>query len=161
MTLNASLKSITNQVLITWGGGQSQFFTCKANGSDIFLTAAITFQAETNKEDVDLAAAGERVDGIVVGEGFPNKVDLDKDSDDCYDDNSYLRCYRPIAQDHLYATTATNTSITKDDWVKYSGGFLTGATNKNDAIGKLDNGGTAVTGASATEYIVTIRWGSD
>lgn len=163
MTLSSPLKTVSEGagVLIRYGGGVSQFFTCKCNGSDIFLTAAITFQSETNTEDVDLAASGERVDGIVIGEAFPQKIDLEKDSDDTFDNNTFIRCYKPIAQDMLYATATTNETITKDDWVKYSGGFLTAATNKNDAIGRLDNGGVAVTGISAQEQIVPIIWGSD
>ena len=163
MTLSSSLdtESDSNGVLIQYGGGQMQFFTAQCNGSDIFLTAAITFQGETNKYDIDLAAAGERVDGIVVGEAWSTAYDLSKDSDSPYDDNQWVRCYRPIAQDLFYATVATATSITKDDWVKYSGGFLTGATNKNDAVGKLDNGGVAITGVSGTEQIASIRWGTD
>lgn len=163
MTLASSLESVSdsNGVLIKYGGGVSQFFTAKCNGSDIFLTAAVTFQSETATEDIDLAAAGERIDGIVIGEAWPTSYDLSKDSDDPYDDDTWVRCYKPIPRDLLYATVTTNTSITKDDWVKYSGGFLTGATNKNDAIGRLANGGVAVTGVSGTEQIVSIEWGTD
>jgi len=163
MTLSVSIANTSNfnSVLIRYGGGVSQFFPAKCNGDDIFLTAAITFQSETNKEDIDLAASGERVDGIVVSEIWPITVDLDKDSDDCFDNDTWVRCYRPIARDLLWATTATNTSITKDDWVKYVDGFLQGATNKNDAIGRLANGGAAITAASATEFITTIEWGTD
>jgi len=125
MTLSVSIANTSNfnSVLIRYGGGVSQFFPAKCNGDDIFLTAAITFQSETNKEDIDLAASGERVDGIVVSEIWPITVDLDKDSDDCFDNDTWVRCYRPIARDLLWATTATNTSITKDDWVKYVDDF--------------------------------------
>ena len=163
MTLSSPLKTVcqAGQIIVRGGGGMSQHFVAKCNGSDIFITAAITFQSETNKEDIDLAASGERVDGIVYGQAFPAVVDLDKDSDDCYDDNTWVRCYKPIARDEIYATVATATSISKDDWVKYADGFLTGATNKNDAIGKLANGGVAVTAVSGQEQVVTIEWGSD
>lgn len=162
MTLSVVLKTAveTNDILIRYGGGVSQFFTILTNGSDIFLTAAVTFQSETNTDDVDLVASGERVDGIVVSEAFPFKIDFDKSSDDPFDDNSWIRCYRPIRGDLLYATAATATTIAKDDWVKYSGGFLTGATNKDDAIGRLANGGVAVTGASGVEQICSIEWGA-
>ena len=163
MTLSVALKTVAEggSVLISYGGGQSQFFTACCNGSDIFLTAAITFQNETNTYDIDLAASGERVDGIVVAEAFPYKVDLTKSSDSCFTDNTWVICYKPIAQDILYATTTTNTSISKDAWVKYVDGFLTSASNKNDAIGKLNYAGAAVTAASATEFIVDIIWGTD
>ena len=163
MTLSSRLEAVSdsNGVLIKYGGGVSQFFTAKTNGNDIFLTAAITFQSETNKEDIDLAAAGERVDGIVIGKAWSTSYDLSKDSDSCYDDDTWVRCYKPIARDLLYATVTTNTSVTKDDWVKYSGGFLTGATSKDDAIGRLANGGVAITGVSATEHIASIEWGTD
>lgn len=163
MTLSSPLKTVSQSgwVLIRYGGGVSQFFPAKCNGTDIFLTAAITFQSETNKEDIDLAASGERVDGIVVGYAFPTYVDMDKDSDDCFSNDDWVQCYKPIARDELYATVATATSITKDDWVKYADGFLTGATSKDDAIGKLANGGTAITGASNVEQVASIEWGTD
>lgn len=163
MTLGTSLANSVEGagILISYGGGQSQFFVAKCNDTGIFLTAAVTFQGETNKEDIDLAASGERIDGIVVSEAFPYKVDLTKSSDSAFDNDTWVRCYKPIKADILYATTTTNTSISKDDWVKYTDGYLLGATNKNDAIGKLNNGGTAVTGVSATEYIVSIDWGTD
>ena len=163
MTLSSSLETVSdsNGVLIKYGGGVSQFFTACCNGTDIFLTAAVTFQSETNKYHIDLAASGERVDGIVIGKAWPTSYDFDNDSDDPYDNNQWVRCYKPISRDLLYATVATATSITKDDWVKYSGGFLTGATSKDDAIGRLANGGVAITGVSATEQIASIEWGTD
>ena len=161
MTLSSPLKTVSQSggVLIRYGGGVSQFSPAKCNGSDIFLTAAITFQSETNKEDIDLAASTERVDGIVIGNAFPAYVDMDKDSDDCFDDNTWVRCYRPISGDELYATVATATSIRKDGWVKYADGFLTSATDRDDGIGKLANGGAAITGVSNTEQIASIEWG--
>lgn len=163
MTLSSSLEAVSdsNGVLIKYSTSKSSYFTALTNGDDIFLTAAVTFQGETNTEDIDLAAAGERVDGIVIGEAYPTSYDLSYDSDTPYDDNTYVRCYKPEPRDMLYATVATNTSIGKDDWVKYTDGFLGGATNKNDAIGRLANGGVAITGASATEQIASIEWGTD
>ena len=125
MTLATRLSAKTNSggVLIRYAGGEDQFGTAKCNGSDIFLTAGITFQSETNEEDVDLVAAGEHVAGIVIGTAFPNLTDLSKDSDSCYDDNTWIRYYRPISGDLLYATVTTNTSVTQDAYIKYSGGF--------------------------------------
>lgn len=163
MTLSSPLKTVckSGSIIVRGSGAPSQYFPALTNGTDIFITAAITFQSETNKEDVDLAASGERVDGIVYGAAFPAVVDLDKDSDDCYANNKWIRCYKPMPRDEIYATVATATSITKDDWVKYADGFLTGATNKNDAIGKLANGGTAITAVSGQEQVCTIEWGTD
>ena len=163
MTLASSLETVSdsNGVLIKYSTSKSSYLTAQCNGADIFLTAAVTFQSETNTQDVDLAASGERVDGIVIGEAYPTKYDLSKDSDDPFADNTWIRCYKPEPRDMLYATVATATSITKDDWVKYADGFLTGATNKNDAIGRLANGGVAITAASGTEQIASIEWGTD
>jgi hypothetical protein len=162
MTLAASLANTAKGgIIVSGGGGQSQYGTAQCNGADIFLTAAITFQNETNKYDVDLAAAGERVDGIVISDAWPITNDLSKDSDDPFSNNSWIRYYKPIKGDILWATVATNTSISKDDWVKYADGYLTSASNKNDAIGKLENGGAAVTGSSGVEQLVTIQWGTD
>jgi len=166
MTLSSPLKTVIigaggGSILIKYGGGISQFFTAKLNDSGAFLTAAITFQGETNSEDIDLAAAGERVDGIIIGEAFPQKINLEKDSDDTFDDDTFVRCYKPISRDLLYATTTTAEDFTKDCWVKYADGFLTVATNKNDAIARLDYGGNGLSASSATEYIVPIAWGTD
>jgi hypothetical protein len=162
MTLAASLANTAKGgIIVSGGGGQSQYGTAKLNDSGAFLTAAITFQGETNVYDVDLAASGERVDGIIVSDAFPITNDLSKDSDDPFDDNDWIRYYKPIKGDILWATVATATSISKDGWVKYADGFLTSATDKDDAIGKLENKGVAVTGSSGVEQLVTIQWGTD
>jgi hypothetical protein len=161
MTLNTSLANKAKGGIIVKGeGGAMQFGTAKCNGSDIFLTAAITFQNETNEEDVDLAASGERVDGIVVSDAFPITNDLSHDSDDPFDDDEWIRYYKPQRGDVLYGTVKTNTSISKDNWVKFEDGYLVEATDKDDAIGKLTNGGSAVSAASGTEKIVPYEWGA-
>ena len=156
MTLATRLKDKTDSggVLIKYAGGEDQFGTAKTNGNDIFLTAGITFQNETNEEDVDLVAAGEHVAGVVVGAAWTAITDLSKDSDSPYADNVYIKYYRPIQGDLLYATVATNTSITQDAYVKYSGGFITTSTRANaNAVAR-----EAVTAVSATEAIIAIEW---
>ena len=156
MTLSSPFKDVTDSNGVILKGGDGRTVTVKANGSDLFLGAGVSYQNETNEEDVDLAAAGEAVDGVIVGEAFPYKVDLDKDSDDCYDDNSYLQMYVPEPGDILYGTVATATSLSKDAYVKFSGGFLTSSTRSN-AIGR--NRGGAITGASGTEQVIPYEWG--
>ena len=156
MTLASPLKNVTDSNGLIYKGGSGRTATVKANGDDIFLGAGVTYQGETNEEDVALVADGEAVDGIIIGEAFPFKVDLDKDSDDCFDDNSYLQMYVPDDGDILYGTVATNTSITMDAYVKFSGGFLTTSTKAN-AIGRARK---AVTGASGTEAVIPYEWGA-
>ena len=55
MTLATALKDKTQSggVLIKANGGAMQYGTAYCNGSDIFLTAGITFQNESNEEDVE------------------------------------------------------------------------------------------------------------
>jgi len=156
MTLSVRLRNKTDSggVLIKANGGNDQYKTVQANGGDLFLTAAVTRQNESDP-DVDLAGSGERVDGIIVSEAWPNKVDLTKDSDSTFDDDDWLRMYEPIAGDELYATVVANQSLTVNQYVKYVDGFLTTSTRAN-AIGQALE---AVTGASTVEVIIAIKWG--
>ena len=147
-------KSDSGSCLIKYNGGAMQYGTAYTNGTDIFLTAGITFQNESNEEDCDLVAAGERVDGIVIGEAFPAKVDMSKDSDSTFANNKAIRYYKPISGDMLYATVLTATTITQDEYVKYSGGFITTSSRANaNAVAR-----EAVTAVSATEAIIAIEW---
>lgn len=156
MTLATRLaaKTDSGSVLIRYAGGEDQFGTAKCNGADIFLTAGITFQNEANAEDVDLVAAGEHVAGVVVGTAFPNLVNLSKDSDSPYADNTYIRYYRPIDGDLLYATLTTAETLGQDEYAQYSGGFIT--TSTRAAANCITR--EAVTGASGVEAIIPVEW---
>ena len=149
-------KTQSGNVLIRWAGGEDQFGTAKINGSDIFLTAGITFQNEAAEEDVDLVAAGEHVAGVVVGTAYPNLVDMSKDSDSPYTDDgeTFIRFYRPISGDLLYATLTTAETLGMDEYAKYSGGFITTSTRADSNVITRE----AVTGASATEAIIPVEW---
>jgi hypothetical protein len=149
-----SAKTESGGVLIRYAGGEDQFGTAKTNGADIFLTAGITFQNEAADEDVDLVAAGEHVAGVVVGTAWPNLTDLSKDSDSPYADNVFIRYYRPIAGDLLYATLTTAETLGIDSYAKYSGGFITTSTRADSNVITRE----AVTGASATEAIIPVEW---
>jgi len=156
MTLSTSLanKTQSNGVIVKGGNGRTE--TVQANGADIFLTAIVTGDGESNP-DVDLAGAGEPVGGVIICSQFPYEVDLSKDSDSCYSDNTYLGMYVPQSGDELYLTVATNSSIAKDNWFKASGGFIV-TSAKADALGTCLE---AITAASTVEQIALCRWGVD
>ena len=156
MTLATRLaaKTQSGSVLIRYAGGEDQYGTAKCNGADIFLTAGITFENEAAEEDVDLVAAGEHVAGIVIGTAWGNLTNLTKDSDSPYADDTYIRYYRPISGDLLYATLTTAESLAIDKYAKYSGGFIT-TSARVDANCITREG---VTGASGVEAIIPVEW---
>lgn len=156
MTLATRLaaKTDSGSVLIRYAGGEDQFGTAKTSTATIFLTAGITFQGEAADEDVDLAAAGEHVAGVVVGTAWPNLVNLAKDSDSPYADNIFIRYYRPIDGDLLYATLTTAETLAIDQYAQYSGGFITTSTRAAANVITRE----AVTGASGVEAIIPVEW---
>jgi len=157
MTLTTSLENKTdsNGVLVH-GSGQTQ--TVQANGDDIFLTAIVTSYGETYPS-VDLAGSGEPVGGVIVEQLYPYNGSLSHDSDDPFDDDSWLGMYIPESGDELYLTVATNTSISQNDWFKAAGGFIT-SSDKADALGTVIEPG-GITASSGAEQLALCRWGVD
>ena len=156
MTLSSRLASVTQSHGVIYKGGNGRTVTVRANGADIFLTAIVTAYGETDP-DVDLAGAGEPVSGVIIAEAFPYSVNLAKDSDSCFSDNTYLHMYVPQDGDQLYLTVATNSTIAKNNWFKASGGFIV-TSAKADALGRCLQ---AITAVSATEQIALCEWGVD
>ena len=156
MTLASPLKTVTQSNSIIYKGGNGRTVLVQANGSDLFLGALVTGYAET-APNVDLCGEDEPISGVIVGEYFPYKVDLDKDSDDTFDDESYLAMYVPKDKDQLYLCALTAETITIDDWVEVSAGFFKTSTK---ALG-FGRAKQAVTGASATEAYGLVEWGTE
>ena len=122
MTLAASLKSKTHSVWNRRIVGNE--VDVKANGSDLFLTAGVTIFGETAKSpDVDLCAEDEQLSGIIVGQA-DDATDLDKDSDDTFDDDVNLKMGVPIPAEEVYLTTITNSTVTFGKIVHCVGGFF-------------------------------------
>jgi hypothetical protein len=169
VTLSASLKSSVsgNSVIRKRQGSGGRFERVRANGSDIFLGAMVTRKGETADDpDVDLAATGERVAGVIVGPAPPNVLDLDKDSDDCYADDTYLLMYVPVPGDQLYLTAATNTACTYGELQVNSGGFIGGdfsyansAVATDSLIDVVGYSLETISAATGVEKIVLIEWG--
>lgn len=155
MTLSSGLENVSQSgsVIYKKNADGGRVVKVRANGGDIFNTAIVTAYGETDP-DVDLCATGEPVSGVIIGKYTPYEVDLTKDSDSCYDDNTELQMYIPNRGDVLYGTSKTNTTLTKHGWVDVDGGFLTTGT-RTAHIGKALE---AVTAASATEYIFLYEW---
>ena len=163
MTLSSPLKDVieSGSILILYGGGNSQFGTAQCHGTDIFLSAAITYQGETKVYDVDLAASGERIDGIVVSQAFPFTVDLDKDSDDVFADNTNLKMGIPTVSEEVYLTAKTAATITYGKTVQCDGGFFEDTDwSANESAANVPYAGSmllqsqeAVTGVSGIEAI--------
>lgn len=157
MGLAVRLEVVTQSNAIIYKGGDGRTVTVRANGTDIFLTAIVTAYGET-LPDVDLAGSGEPVSGVIIGEAFPYKVDLSRDSDNPWtDDNDYLQMYVPEGGDQLYLTVKVNSTIAQNNWFKCDGGFIVSSA-KADALGRILETATAV---SATTLIRLCEWGVD
>ena len=122
MTLSASLKSRTNSVWNRRIVGNE--VDVKANGSDLFLTAGVTIVGETAKSpDVDLCAEDEQLSGIITGQA-DDASNLDKDSDDTFDDDANLKMGVPIPSEELYLTAGNGMTATFGKIVQCDGGFF-------------------------------------
>ena len=121
MTLAASLKSITNSVWNRRIVGNEE--DVKANGDDLFLTAGVTIYGESNAYDVDLCAEDEQLSGIIVGQA-DDATDLDKDSDDCFSDDTNLKMGIPIPGEEVYLTAKTAVTVTYGKILQCDGGFF-------------------------------------
>ena len=96
----------------------------RANGTDIFIGALVTHTGETADDpDVDLCAKGEHPDGVIIGPA-DSAIDLDKDSDDCFDDNTWLLMYIPLPGEEIYLCAKANSAITVYTRVQADGGFI-------------------------------------
>lgn len=156
MTLASPLKTVSQSNGVLFKPDRGREVLVRANGSDLFLTAIVTTFGET-LPDADLAASGEPVGGVIVAEMLPHSVNLDKDSDDTYDDNTYLGMYVPKSGDQLYLTAKTNSTIAQGNWFKADGGFIV-ASAKADALGRVMQ---TITAVSATEIVALCEWGVD
>lgn len=166
MTLASSLKSNLsgNSIIRKRSGAGGGFDLVRANGADLFLGAIVTYFGETSGDpDVDLAAAGEPHDGVIVGPAY-GALDLDKDSDDCFADNTWLIMYKPAPGDELYLTAATNTACTYGEHVTKDGGFVAGDFSYTDGTQASDlmedvigRARETITAATGTEKIVLVR----
>jgi len=157
MTLAASLSSKTHSVWNRRIIGNEE--DVKANGNDIFLTAGVTFFGESNA-DVDLCGEDEQLSGIIVGQA-DDATNLDKDSDDPFDDNTNLKMGVPSVGEEVYLTAKTAASVTKGKVVQVDGGFFEdtdfaaneSAANVPYAGSMLLQARDAITGISGLEQI--------
>ena len=154
-----------NSIIYKRGTGALKFELVQANGSDIFITAAVTFAGETaGDSDVDLCAKGERIDGIIYGPA-DSALNLAKDSDSAYADDTWLKMYKPQANDEIYLTAKANSDITHGARVQADGGFFidfayTNATENTDTLESVaGTAKTAITGVTGTTAIFLCKWG--
>lgn len=170
MVLASPLKTVLgrNGSIIRKHVGQGgNYETVRSNGADLFITAAVTHTGETTSDpDVDLCAKGERIDGIIFGEADA-AIDLDKDSDDTFADNTWLIMYIPIEGEEIYLTAKTNSAITTFTRVQADGGFFiafayTNATENTDTLESV--AGTCqdtVAAVASTETVFLCKWGGN
>ena len=155
--------SLDTNSIVRKGNGRTE--RVRANGSDIFLTAGVTRTGETAADpDVDLAAVGEYVDGIIVGTA-DTATDLSKDSDSPYADNVWLLMYRPMATDEVYMTVKGATAVTVYTRQGCDGGFIapytyaSGTSIDTDTLaGYCCIAQEAAAGATITEYVILTIW---
>ena len=144
--------------------GAGKYKKVRANGSDLFLTAGVTKTGETaGNPDVDLAAVGEVVFGIITGTA-DSGVDLSKDADSPYADNTWLMMYIPDVNDEVYMTILSATVVTEYTRIGISAGFIAPFTYADGtSITDTTNGYVGIAleagaGATATEYIILVQW---
>jgi hypothetical protein len=124
-----------------------------SGGNTIFITALVTRKGETaGTPEVDLAAKGEPIAGVIVGEAWA-AVDLSKDSDSPYTDGTFLLMERLYRGDQVWLTAKTNSAITSGATVQCDGGFIinfayTDAAAATDLLGGVI--GNAMIGCTAT-----------
>lgn len=165
MTLASPLKTVIgrNGTIIRVGGG-GKHHKVRANGDDLFITAMVTRTGETADDpDVDLCGKGETINGIIFGE-WNKTVDLDKDSDDCFADNTWLDMYEPLPGEEVYITIKTNTAITVFTLVQCEAGFgiawaYTDGTEATDTLRSIaGQSQNTISAVASTETICLIRW---
>ncbi len=136
-----------------------------SGGNTIFITALVTRKGETaDTPEVDLAAQGEPIAGVIVGQAWA-ATDLAKDSDDPYTDGTYLLMERLYPGDQVWLTSATNVTIAFGASVQCSGGYVIAfgyvdAAAATDTLsGVLGNAQTAVSATAGTEKLILIEIG--
>jgi hypothetical protein len=154
-----------NSVIRKRAGSGGRFQPVRANGTDIFLTALVTFHGETASMDVDMCAKGEAVFGVIVGPSY-TALDLAKDYDSPYSDNTYLQMYIPVHGDQIYLTSKVNSSITYGHYVQCDGGFIidfafANSAEATDTIQSVVGAALeAITGATSVVQICLVQWGA-
>ena len=156
MTLKASLISKLGYEgsIVQASGIGGRYVRVRANGADLFIGAAVTIYGETASDpDVDLCATGEVPSGYITGPA-DDALDLDKDADDAYADNTYLMMYVPAQGDRLLlcANTDTSLAVTRGGPVYALAGFVQDATiGTNHVIGQFQDAEAA--GTTQTVYV--------
>lgn len=167
MALASPLKTVIGRdgSIIRYGGN-GKISKVRANGSDLFISAIVTRVGETeNDPDVDLCAKGEAPSGIIIGVA-DGATDLDKDSDDCYADNTWLLMYEWERNDEIYLTVKTNTALTVYVEVQVDAGFIIpwayvdAAEATDTRIGVMGAVQNAVSAVVGTETCVLVKMGA-
>ena len=137
----------------------------RANGADLFIGALVTFTGETADDpDVDLCAKGEHVDGVIIGPA-DSAIDLDKDADDPFADNTYLLMYIPLPGEEIYLTAKANTAITVYVRVQADGGFIIpfayvdGAEVTDTLESVVGTSQNTISAVASTTTICLVKWG--
>lgn len=164
MTLASPLKTVIGRNgSIIRKGGKGTYHKVRANGADLFIGAAVTRTGESADDpDVDLCGAGENIDGYIVGPA-DDAIDLDKDADDPYADNTWLLMYKPGIGDEIYIVIKTNTAITVNTLVQIEAGFgiawaYTDSTELTDTLRSIAGlARNTISAVAATETVCLIE----
>lgn len=170
MTLASPLKTVigsNGSIIRKKNGMGGTYHKVRANGADLFISAAVTRTGESADDpDVDLCAKGEDIDGYIVGPA-DDAIDLDKDSDDCFADDTWLLMYCPVKGDEIYITIKTNTAITVNTLIQIEAGFgiawaYTDTAEATDTLRSIAGKSRTTVGAVAsTETICLIEVGGN
>lgn len=130
-----------------------QLVKASSGATTIFISAMVTRKGETaGTPEVDLAAKGEPIAGVIVGQAWV-APDMSKDSDDPYVDGTYLLMEKLEPGDIVWLTAKTNTAIAIGGTVQCEAGFIIPFAYTDSAAATDLLGGTvgeALVGCSAT-----------
>jgi hypothetical protein len=171
-TLKLSLLSRSYGALyaIIHKGGNGQIVKRRTNGADMFITALVTEYGET-KPDIDLVQTGEKILGVVIGPASDQGegLNLAKDSDSCFADNTWVNVYIPEPGDELLLTWYTNTAGNQGVLQKLQTGtgmiggdfaYSNAAVATDTLIDVVGTCVVAVTATGSTEKVSLLRWGN-
>jgi len=165
-TLRAKLSGQSKDIFRKKVGPRERILVkASSGGATIFITALVTRKGETAASpEVDLAAKGQPIAGVIVGEAWA-ATDLTKDSDSPYADGSWLLMERIYPGDQVWLTAKTNTAITFGGSVQVDGGFIinfayTDAAAATDTLsGVVGNVIIGCAATAATEKLCLIEAG--
>ena len=165
--LKAVLDGQSKDIFLKKKHGRDPILVKASSGATtIFLGALVTKKGETEgTPEVDLCAKGEPVDGIIVGVAW-DVTNLKNDSDDPYEDGTYLWMEEIEEGDEFLVTAKTNTAVAFKDRLQADGGYVipfayaAGSIETDTLVSVIGTAQDSCGAVAATETIILARGGA-